>query len=484
MIQKTEHYNLLVEDWIPVLWSDGRYSRVGIIEALTKAVEIRQIAFPNPMDRIALMRFLIALLYWCRGNPPETGLSQIKQSVSPDWFDRLEAEKHLFNLLGDGQRFYQVRDARRPRTTSDLLQEIPTGNNFWHFRHATDGVNGLCLACCTAGLLRLPMFSLSGLPNLKTGINGTPPIYVVRIGDSLLDTLFLNWTPCARLGDPTWVTGQVTPNPHEDVPLLTGLTLLSRRVWLHEPSESVTPCISCGAKTRLAFSCQFETAGRLENPLWNDPHVVYSNDTQRRSLRASDLTKAGTFRMDRPWPELFAAILETGKFLSEKDTTKLVVVGFATDQAKNIDVWERTVSFPPMSSVSAIAVSDLKQWSSACRLLEGRTGRNAEVLPWQSAIATIRPHIEETVSAKANGLLRAQGFAWADAASQYLELMPIVAGSLAPGFTTGAVKKRRQIFSTSPTVRKTLKSGPENRSKDGEETNDLNRSVYCSSCKP
>lgn len=46
-------YNLLEEQWVPVLWTDGKAGRVGIVEALTQAGRIRQIAASNPMDRVA-----------------------------------------------------------------------------------------------------------------------------------------------------------------------------------------------------------------------------------------------------------------------------------------------------------------------------------------------------------------------------------------------------------------------------------------------
>lgn len=64
-------YNLLKESWIPVLRKDGNSNRVGIREAFEQAGRIRQIAASNPMDRLAILRFLLALLYWCRGNPPD-----------------------------------------------------------------------------------------------------------------------------------------------------------------------------------------------------------------------------------------------------------------------------------------------------------------------------------------------------------------------------------------------------------------------------
>ena len=56
MNQKTENYNLLVEDWIPVLKTNGICKRVGIRDALTQTGRIRQIAASNPMDNVAVLQ--------------------------------------------------------------------------------------------------------------------------------------------------------------------------------------------------------------------------------------------------------------------------------------------------------------------------------------------------------------------------------------------------------------------------------------------
>ena len=46
-----DSYNLLHQPWIPVLYRDGTWDRVGIRKALEDAGQIRQIAATNPMDR-------------------------------------------------------------------------------------------------------------------------------------------------------------------------------------------------------------------------------------------------------------------------------------------------------------------------------------------------------------------------------------------------------------------------------------------------
>lgn len=72
------NYNLLEEKWIPVLYKDGIAAHVNLLEAFTQASRIREIAASNPMDRVAILRFLLALLYWCKGNRPrEKGLDPL-----------------------------------------------------------------------------------------------------------------------------------------------------------------------------------------------------------------------------------------------------------------------------------------------------------------------------------------------------------------------------------------------------------------------
>jgi hypothetical protein len=404
------------------------------------------------MDRLATLRFLLALLYWCKGNPPED-----KNSISsfpPDWFKRLDENKACFNLLGDGERFYQDLTAKRTRPATVLIQEIPAGNNFWHLRHSTDGKSGLCPACCAIGLLRLPLFSVSGLsgpgePNLMAGINGVPPLYVVPWDNSLLQTLIANWTPHPNIGTPSWVHHGGLPSADVDVPLLTGLTLLPRRVHLHEPIKAGDACTECGlTDLPLIYACEYQTAGKQENSQWSDPHAVYLDGETRRAMRAADLTASARFRMDRPWPDLVARLLECG------NSGTLLVVGFATNKAKNIDVWERSIDLRTNPVAPEKAPGLVKNWRVQGWAMEkklekiGRSESQGAAL-----IAAIRPHLEAKVSEKAGELISRGGDAWEEAAHEYRPMMAAIARSLSPGVTTAALLRRRQIEDVMPDMR-------------------------------
>jgi hypothetical protein len=302
------------------------------------------------------------------------------------------------------------------------------------------------------GLLRLPLFSVSGLPDLKAGINGTPPVYVVPWGKTLQETLNVNWTPRKSLGAPAW-----DDQPHvnmaagEDVPFLAGLTLLSRRVWLHESGGQGT-CVACGATAPIIKICEFQSAGEQKNERWVDPHVVYSEAKTRKTSKAADLTAAGKFRMDRPWPYLFENMVEGGWF-SPRNGISLLVVGFATDQAKNIDVWERIIELPKQEIEQKIVAPMMLQWQKEGSSLGKRVARSES--NGTAVIAAIRPHIEGKVSAKAEELLSGGNTAWEHAAGEYRPMMQMIARSLAPGVTTVAVERRREIGDVLPQIGQT-----------------------------
>lgn len=465
-MEYTLTYNLLTEHWIPVLYHNGSWKRIGILEVLKDSGNIRQIAASNPMDNIAILRFLLALLYWCKGNPPEDKRGINCSGFIKDWITKLEENRDCFNLLGDGRRFYQDAGASRKKTVTELLQEVPTGNNFWHFRHSTDEVDAFCPACCTLGLLRLPLYSTSGLPNLKSGINGTPPIYVFRKGGSLKEILLLNWIFNDNLGVPLWTNPNITSSPDNEAPLLNGLTIPARRVWLHNPSEEHSLCNSCGNKDTVTIkTCEFETAGKLENDLWTDPHVIYTTDMKRKTIKSPNLTSSGNFKTDRPLYKLLSTIIDSGVLINRDIIQTLSVVGFTTDNAKNVDVWEQTIKVPSFESIAEHTVQIIELWQKESWRLGAITGKDKAA--GSSLVAFIRPHVENSISSIVYELLSGGEDAWKKAAEEYSPMMKMVAKSLSPGFTTSAVKRRGWIENIKPDIHLKEKSLSINDSKKG-----------------
>lgn len=479
MEQKTEHYNLLIEDWIPVLWNDGTYSRVGILEAFTKAGAIRQIAASNPMDRVAVLRFLLALLYWCKGNPPEYLCDKCVKSFPADWFSKLHENRDHFNMLGGGKRFYQYLSpgsakVNKKLSANYLIHEIPTGTNFSHFRHAMDRQDGLCLACCSMGLLRLPAFATSGGRSKPPGINAKPPLYVILTGTSLAETLRFSWRPVTDLGTPAWKKPDLELPETGEVPLLTGLTWLPRRVWLDDPDEFMTNCISCGRKDHVVRSCLFDGIGSTKRGqsdperVWRDPHVLYPRTGRYESVHAGDALGSSDAAAGE-WARILAELLRVAlqsiqrkRIICKMGTlganAYVSIVGFSTVQ--NDKYLESKEYLFPLSVLSGERTESLKhveRWlkerGTLAKQLRNDNKRklhhsNVDI---ETIIATIRPQIENTVSDKASELIDGN-YEWEQAAREYRTMMEPIAKSLSPGFTTAAVQRRQRIACVGPNM--------------------------------
>ncbi len=457
------NYNLLEENWIPVLWRNGHTNRVGIIEALTQADRIRQIAASNPMDRVAVLRFLLALLYWCKGNPPD----KIPDNSFPqDWFLDLHRNKDCFNLLGEEQRFYQcqTKTGKDEKLSANyLIQEVPTGTNFWHFRHSIDKTTGLCPACCAMGLLRLPLFATSGGRGKPPGINAKPPIYTILLGSSLTETLRLLWRQGSspNLGTPSWEKPDLQLPKTGEIPLLTGLTWLPRRVWLDNPKGHEDSCISCGRKEYLIRQCVFAGIGSTksdESCTWRDPHVVYEGDNVVKP--GNPLGSSGSAAGQ--WTKVMAGILSGQK---AQGISKLWVVGFATVQNdKYLEAMEYEICLPCAPDVQTIqdSIKKIKIWQEEAsknliRKVRPRKSprKHIEILPM---VASIRPHVEARVSARAGQLNTGGEEFWEQAAREYSPMMVAIAKSISPGFTTAALRRRKQIANLKPDMRPNAKA--------------------------
>ncbi|MFW6161128.1 MAG: type I-E CRISPR-associated protein Cse1/CasA [Planctomycetota bacterium] len=457
-------YNLLEESWIPVLYRDGRRDHVSTCKALEDASEIRQVAASNPMDRVAVVRFLLAVLYWCKGNPQVDMVASSNAPFPAVWFSKLDQNKDCFDLLGHGRRFYQHRkEGDRLLSAAYLVQEVPTGTNWWHFRHATQGLHGLCPACCALGLLRLPLFATSGGRGKPPGVNGRPPVYALPVADSLAGTLRLSWQWVRKIGTPAWEKPDLNLPDAGEVPLLTGLTWLPRRVWLSDPQPQKADCISCGRRESTILRSVFGSIGSTRTDpdgpgrVWADPHVLYSVDTkgQVTALRPGNALGAGDAAAGQ-WTRTIAGIL---KARGQGETARVWVVSFSTVRNdKYVEATERFVEVPDSREEAEASLERVERWHKESSGLAGRLKRQVEQgtsrkhVEIPAAIVTVRPHVESKVSSNVGELLAGGDEAWGEAAREYSTMMDIIARSLSPGFTASAIERRQAIASVVPNM--------------------------------
>ncbi|MBI5248093.1 MAG: type I-E CRISPR-associated protein Cse1/CasA [Desulfomonile tiedjei] len=383
MKQKTEAYNLLEEDWIPVLWSNGTFSRVGIRTALTKAGQIRQIAASNPMDNVALLRLLLAVLQWCKQSLSDEDRKEFgRQDGIPEaWLRRkLGTEKKpnpAFNLLGDPGHYQMLPSNTKTKPGPNvLLHEAPSGTNKAHFRHVRDSHAPMCLACCALGLTRLPAFTASEGREKFPGINQVPPIYFAPRSDTLLQVLLFQWPMSNPSHDrPVWDTGLEVITAEHHVGILEGFTFIPRKVRLGRPSAE-DRCILCGRVDSVVTDIAFKKPSkeqveiikrRVLSKKWRDPDVAYLKEPQKSSSRDSVDTGSAKARdcLNDPWnsagewrqlwlqmlPSSTDAyigapswLLKAHNEVGPHETVEVRAVGFATDRKANyFDVWEVTL---------------------------------------------------------------------------------------------------------------------------------------------
>jgi len=287
-------FNLVDEPWIPVIWRVGKPDRVGLRTALTEAGRIRQIAASNPMDNVALLRFLLAVLQWCKPELSEDERTTLNEGdgIPSDWLTQdLGTEGKpaaVFNLLGDGPRFFQDKSvAQNNRPIGDLLVEFPTETKVVHFRHVRDKHYGLCPACCALGIIRFCVWANAyGGGRYTSAVNGPTPAYAIPQGATLLQTLVMNWPGAASNPQPPWLSDN--PPAADSLNTVTVFAWRSRRLWLGDPQTTDEPCAYCGQRARLikqhAFTGNwkppFETKGQQKKFWDKDPHLVLEEKTK------------------------------------------------------------------------------------------------------------------------------------------------------------------------------------------------------------
>ena len=149
--------------------------------------------------------------------------------------------------------------------------------------------------------------------------------------------------------------------------------------------------------------------------------------------------------MDRPWPDLLDRLVDR----PDTRACRYLVVAFATDKAKYVDVWERTLTNATGDVDGETAHAKIKQWKDgAFKMEKGNIWRGDTT--GQSMVTSIRPHVESIVTEKAPDLLACDEEAWVEAAGDFRPYMAAVAKTVAPGQTVAAVERRRILTGIRP----------------------------------
>jgi len=299
------NYNLLDEKWIPVLWTDGKFTHVNIKDALTKAGEIQCIAAASPLDVFAVQRFLLTLLYWKADEAG--GVQQVRDALLRGTLPKkvsaaIQGEASSFDLFHPKRPFLQDPSVRNAKTKSagSLFAEFACRTNIAHFHHGDDKEMRLCERCATIGMLRVVPWTKAGGAGLTPSVHGAPPVMAMATGENLAVTLGLNLVPIrGRAGKARW-TGHFRPTRTDGpVPYVEALTWNPRRIHLGERQKTGV-CWRCGRGDRavigpIVYLKNTETQkGQDDDSFeWQDPAAFYTEAAAFRTVKSSNEARAG-----------------------------------------------------------------------------------------------------------------------------------------------------------------------------------------------
>lgn len=126
-------FNLARERWIRVLTADGRVEEITLLQALAKAHEYRALASETPTQNVAMLRFLLAVLYAALFGEE---VFEAPEDAIDAWFDLWEAvrfpeESIAAYLERWRERFWLFHDQR------PFLQ-VPAGRDGITMENAAD----------------------------------------------------------------------------------------------------------------------------------------------------------------------------------------------------------------------------------------------------------------------------------------------------------------------------------------------------------
>ena len=134
-------YNLLDEEWIPVLLTDGGVEKVGILKAFERAYDIEDLACELPTQKIAIQRVLLAICYRVVSLEDEEDWGDLWRAGLPMEAIRVYLEKwrDRFYLFGGRHPFMQAPDLRTPKDAvsglEKIVADVPNGEQLFTTRH-------------------------------------------------------------------------------------------------------------------------------------------------------------------------------------------------------------------------------------------------------------------------------------------------------------------------------------------------------------
>lgn len=360
-------FDLRREKWIPVTRSDGSSDELGLEEVLTSAHEWKAISNSLPTIEFGLYRLLVAFVLDIF--KPQRGgewaalwdLERFDAYQIAAYFDECESENpHVFDLFGPTPFLQSAdMDGDKPKPFAGLLHSMPSGTATNHFHHQHEENFGVSPVHAARFLTTIAPFMTAGGAGLSPSINGSPPLYVLPLGENGFQTLLLNTPVYADLllaGEevgPAWLqTETVAPGRAAGASLLQSLTWRPRRIQL-VPDLGGGICSLSGDECDVLVRAMKFAPGWGAGFDWIDPNAAYRLGDERSIVRLREgrelwrdtgplaLLRGGGKTHQRP--AIVSQIGELGRenLFEATQTLDLAIYGLRTDMKMKIFEWQR-----------------------------------------------------------------------------------------------------------------------------------------------
>lgn len=205
--------NVVSDGWIPTISNTGEQHVLSLKQVLLSAHRIRGIAGATPLETVAILRLLLAVLYRAvQPNTERTAVRMLKRGQFPARaISRYLAKwEHRFNLFDPDFPFFQWAhppDNLKPRNVNRLFLYFGSGIRGTLHSHIHDkSVIQLTPSQAVRALLLAQVFSIAGGNSGRPGRNyrHTPALrrtnFIIH-GRSLFETLWLMLFPVESMPD-------------------------------------------------------------------------------------------------------------------------------------------------------------------------------------------------------------------------------------------------------------------------------------------
>lgn len=364
-------FDLRREPWIPIVRSDGSRDELGLEDALKSAHEWRAVSDPLPTVEFGIYRLLVAF-----------ALDIFQPQEGRDWAELWDAEQFdaeriaayfdeyegAFDLFGD-RPFLQSAgmDGEKSKPLAGLLHSTPSGTGSNHFHHRGEEEFGVSPIQAARFLTTIAPFMTAGGAGLSPSINGSPPLYVMPLGENGFQTLLLNTPVYADLlvaqGEvgPAWrQTEAVSAGRGTNASLLQSLTWRPRKIQLVADTRGGV-CSLSGKLCKTLVRVMKFSPGWGAGFDWIDPNAAYRLGDERTIMRLREgrevwrdtgplaLLRGDGKTHQRPAIISQISALSQDNYFDATQTLDMAIYGMRTDMKMKVFEWQRERLSVPMN---------------------------------------------------------------------------------------------------------------------------------------